>query len=209
MKKIDLNILLRLNRKYSQYGEIFDADPGGSDEKSDIPWNIAKEIILERDNYSCRICGKSPLNIENRGGVQTIRFELEVHHIIPRIAGGTNSTKNLITLCKNCHIKTFKNEYKGLPAESFQLNEGIELFTDSKKIASMGHSCVQTEIDSYFFKNTEFRAEIKIKGFICNFKSLESVYGLIFQNNLTIDEIIIKNKNGDYIIGLIENYQPI
>ncbi|MBE0566712.1 MAG: HNH endonuclease, partial [Krumholzibacteria bacterium] len=47
--------------------------------------------VLARDRHRCRApgCGRR-------------RF-LEVHHVTPRSAGGTNATANLITLCGSCH----------------------------------------------------------------------------------------------------------
>lgn len=49
-------------------------------------------LILERDNYRCRICGKSAKD--------TI---LEVDHIVPVAKGGTTSLNNLQTLCIDCN----------------------------------------------------------------------------------------------------------
>jgi hypothetical protein len=53
--------LERLNRKYSQYGEVYDYVSSGSIEETDNSWNTAKIIALERDEYKCRICGKAPM----------------------------------------------------------------------------------------------------------------------------------------------------
>lgn len=49
-----------------------------------------REAILNRDNYTCQICGKK-------------HTRLEVHHIIFRSQGGTDDENNLITLCEDCH----------------------------------------------------------------------------------------------------------
>lgn len=48
--------------------------------------------ILVRDNQTCGCCGK--------------RFQkefLEVHHVCPRVKGGSDCERNLITLCLRCH----------------------------------------------------------------------------------------------------------
>ena len=45
--------------------------------------------VLFRDNYECQHC-KS-------------KNDLHTHHILPRSKGGSNTLKNLITLCKKCH----------------------------------------------------------------------------------------------------------
>lgn len=48
--------------------------------------------ILKRDNFTCTKCGrKSP------------QVRLEVDHIIPLAKGGTNTDKNLATLCNWCN----------------------------------------------------------------------------------------------------------
>ena len=39
----------------------------------------------------CRICG------------ETNTIVLQTHHIVPRRFGGSDSNKNLVTLCANCH----------------------------------------------------------------------------------------------------------
>lgn len=49
--------------------------------------------VLKRDNYKCRICGRSA-----RDGVQ-----LEVDHIKPVSQGGKTEMSNLQTLCKDCN----------------------------------------------------------------------------------------------------------
>ncbi len=53
-------------------------------------WSSRREAILNRDNYTCQVCGKK-------------NTRLEVHHIIFRSQGGTDDENNLITLCKECH----------------------------------------------------------------------------------------------------------
>lgn len=48
-----------------------------------------KQQILVRDEYRCRICSRDN--------------NLHIHHIIPRIQGGSHKSENLITLCASCH----------------------------------------------------------------------------------------------------------
>jgi len=62
----------------------------GERNKSTIPPRIRREV-LARDRHQCR-----------RKGCNHTRF-LEIHHIIPRAAGGTNDPENLVTLCTACH----------------------------------------------------------------------------------------------------------
>lgn len=56
----------------------------------DYGWSSRREAILNRDGYTCQICGKK-------------HTRLEVHHIVFRSQGGTDDENNLITLCEDCH----------------------------------------------------------------------------------------------------------
>lgn len=49
-----------------------------------------KSAVLNRDNYTCQICGEKDIR-------------LEVHHIQFRSKGGSNRMDNLVTLCRDCH----------------------------------------------------------------------------------------------------------
>jgi len=55
-------------------------------------WRRIRESILRRDNFSCVECGK-PCN----------RGEADIHHLLPRSAGGSDEPSNLVTLCDGCH----------------------------------------------------------------------------------------------------------
>jgi hypothetical protein len=60
--------------------------------------------VLWRDNYTCQHCGA--------------KEELNAHHIVQKIDGGTNTPKNGITFCKKCHdeLHAGKWELKFKPA---------------------------------------------------------------------------------------------
>lgn len=52
-----------------------------------------RNFILQRDEFTCQSCGR--------------RFEsadLEAHHLLPRAQRGSDSIRNLVTLCKKCHF---------------------------------------------------------------------------------------------------------
>lgn len=57
--------------------------------KQPIPRELRKKVF-ERDNYTCRYCGK-------RGG------ELQADHVYPESKGGETSINNLVTACKKCN----------------------------------------------------------------------------------------------------------
>lgn len=52
--------------------------------------------ILERDEFTCRACGRSPL----RGDAA----KLHVDHIVPIASGGKTRESNLQTLCQDCNL---------------------------------------------------------------------------------------------------------
>lgn len=197
-----------LKRKYSHYGEIFDFDAKGSTEESTVSWDSAKTIALMRDGYSCRVCGKSPVVSEKESGYNKLRLEVEVHHIIPRVAGGSDSTKNLITLCKRCHVKTFKNEYSGLPSISDDLTKRIEIFTNSEVLKKKGVECSDFTVERFYYNGKEIKEGYPLNCSICKFQSLKKVYDIIFSYGLDVEEIITKNKKEEYCLGIIERYSP-
>ena len=196
--------LERLNRKDSQYGEVYDYVSSGSTEETNISWDTAKIIALERDEYKCRICGKAPMISEDKEGVSRLRVEVEVHHIVPRIAGGSDSTKNLITLCKECHIKTFKNNYTGVPFIARRLDERVEVLTNITALLRYGSNCQNLPLISFYYRNREVSLKEPLNCKICDFPSLKRVYDIIFQYDLDIEEIVIKDKKGKFCVGIIE-----
>lgn len=67
----------------------------GSVEMRDYPedWSELRQVVLERDNHRCQGCGNGIVDAD----------EHHVHHIVPLGCGGTNTLRNLITLCDECH----------------------------------------------------------------------------------------------------------
>ena len=55
-------------------------------------WRRTRESILRRDGFRCVECGK-PCNPD----------EVDIHHLLPRSAGGSDEPSNLIALCDGCH----------------------------------------------------------------------------------------------------------
>ena len=87
----------RAIRKLHQEGKlikikkgVYKYDPDYLNERGLFDFNYkTKKMILERDNYSCVVCGRG-----RKDGV-----ELVVDHIKPKDKGGTNSIDNGQTLC--------------------------------------------------------------------------------------------------------------
>lgn len=57
--------------------------------------NNLRKFILERDDYTCQVCGASLHNDFN--------LKLEVDHIVPISKGGKTDPSNLQTLCRKCN----------------------------------------------------------------------------------------------------------
>jgi hypothetical protein len=60
-------------------------------EATDLAWSRRREMVLERDNYACQLCGL----------VGFTRFH--IHHVLKRTEGGTDHLDNLVTVCPKCH----------------------------------------------------------------------------------------------------------
>ncbi|WP_244487294.1 HNH endonuclease [Afipia sp. Root123D2] len=55
-------------------------------------WRGTRKSILRRDGFRCLEC-KKPCNPD----------EIDIHHLLPRSAGGGDEPSNLIALCDGCH----------------------------------------------------------------------------------------------------------
>ena len=66
--------------------------PWGYQRGKNYGFSNTREMVLNRDNYTCQCCkGKRKDS------------KLEVHHIVFRSNNGSDDESNLITLCKTCH----------------------------------------------------------------------------------------------------------
>jgi|GEM_PF-3080931 len=63
-----------------------------------MSWEETRELILDREDYECRFCGTGDEEHREEHG-----SGLEVHHVLPKSSGGSNSPKNLVALCGSCH----------------------------------------------------------------------------------------------------------
>lgn len=57
-------------------------------------WTSIRDEYREMVGYECEWCG---------GECERNAAELDVHHLIPVLCGGTNEAWNLVALCKSCH----------------------------------------------------------------------------------------------------------
>ncbi|MCG8643858.1 MAG: HNH endonuclease [Desulfobacterales bacterium] len=86
------NSLEKINQDYTAAWE------GACETYESYPpdWNDRREQVLFRDGYKCTKCGYPD-------GFKRKSRDLHVHHIVPLYKGGSNSLKNLTTLCHICH----------------------------------------------------------------------------------------------------------
>lgn len=94
------NLSDSLKRRFSDPTKHPSWKGGKSFEPYPIIWTSAlRRVVRERDNHICQICKES----------EEARV-LDVHHI--DYDKNNCSLKNLIALCRNCHVKTnFKRKY--------------------------------------------------------------------------------------------------
>jgi len=93
--------------RHDKWGEL--PIPLGSTLPARASWTQMKCLALRRDNYMCRIA-----LLDSRIGHTEL---LTVHHIVPRALGGTDHLNNLVTLCSNCHKRTYRARARGgMPA---------------------------------------------------------------------------------------------
>lgn len=72
-------------------------------------YNTMRQRVLERDNYTCQICGVKS------------RKRMEVDHIIPLADGGPSlELSNCRTLCHTCHVNV-TTQWRKLKQGSNQL----------------------------------------------------------------------------------------
>lgn len=81
-------------------------------EGDQLGFENVRQYVLHRDNHQCQYCKKK-------------KCKLQIHHIISHKTGG-DRPDNLITLCKDCHIKHHEGlielkikKTKGFKAETF------------------------------------------------------------------------------------------
>lgn len=72
-------------------------------------WPTFRHETLERDGHRCTQCGSTT--------------DLEIHHITPVAAGGTNAPDNLTTLCHDCHAAIHAAEWRELAEERKRITE--------------------------------------------------------------------------------------
>ena len=92
----------RLKKSEAQKGEKHWRWKGGLNRFRGSDWSIKRKLCYERDNWICQRCGLkcNGKNRKNKKGV------IQAHHIDQNCKN--HDLKNLITFCKTCHQKVYK-----------------------------------------------------------------------------------------------------
>jgi len=89
---------------------------GTGEEAYGAGYTAARDAVLERDKYKCRVCEKTD--------------QLHCHHIKPRRTfddvSKSNTKDNLITLCASCH-QTFEGKWQDANPDEFAENAKQQL----------------------------------------------------------------------------------
>lgn len=121
LPRVPLDTLRKVSETFG-LASVEDFSPSGERDVKGLSWIKVSRSVLMRDSYSCRICGKSDFSsISGKSPHDHIHISVQVHHIIPRKDKGADSFRNLITLCEECHRKTFSEGYSGIPV-NYQSN---------------------------------------------------------------------------------------
>lgn len=134
--------------------EVEDFDPNGDSHGKSHKWPFISKAVLIRDNYSCRVCGRSDLStFSTADHYDRIHLAVQVHHITPRKNDGRNTFRNLVTLCEECHRKTFSNDHAGLPVDGqmtiYGFDFSVTLCINEEWIREGGISYSRGELHDY------------------------------------------------------------
>lgn len=118
MQKIDLETWKVIHPRMSKWHPAFfvDFNPEGSKKEPPYTWTACRALVFERDGSACRVCGADNSKEHDLNTKIRFRGNCEVQHIIPKKDGGSDHPENLITLCRRCHLRTFKGGYGGIPS---------------------------------------------------------------------------------------------
>lgn len=74
-----------------------------------------RKRILERDNYTCQVCGQK---VNDKGSYHENENYYNIDHIVPLSKCGTNKDSNLRVTCKRCNCSK----------QNKQINDFISLY---------------------------------------------------------------------------------
>lgn len=97
-----MNTVTKTPRMKNEHGTM--ANPVECEDPRKIS-AATKRAVLERDHYTCQICGISRVYVEGLCPGLSNHLSLEVDHIVSVKNGGSGDISNLQTLCRRCNNK--------------------------------------------------------------------------------------------------------
>ena len=82
-------------------------------------FRIIKLFVLDRDKYTCQLCGEHILN-----------FRAHVHHINKNSLD--DRLENLVSLCPSCHDKAHRENIESFELKEYSMDNRIEQVVDRK-----------------------------------------------------------------------------
>lgn len=104
-----------------------------------IPMKL-KQVIIERDGFKCRICGKYISTIQNSQRLIKMGAGLyHIDHIVPVNQGGRATEENLQLTCPQCNLRRKRK---------FSFEEILEMTLREKKIFEDAANCCESKKDA-------------------------------------------------------------
>ena len=77
-----------------------------------------REAVFERDNYTCRYCGRKITELRrfHRFARRDVGL-IHVDHVIPRCRGGSDEMDNLVTACQACNLTKYNQIWQPIPLD--------------------------------------------------------------------------------------------
>jgi hypothetical protein len=150
IKKYKASSIKRLFTSSAELSDMFDRidppiqfpkePPDDIDEKIDIEIHdyclehtsiigYSRSEIITRDHSKCQACQRVFSS-----------SELEIHHVIPQVKGGNDSPRNLITLCKKCHMEeewfghVHPRSFRSICYREYQMSKTCEVMDRRRRI---------------------------------------------------------------------------
>lgn len=137
-----------------------DSTNGEANPYSKAKWKRVRKTVLERQEHQCLFCG-----VSDEAHRERYSNGLDVHHVIPRSDGGSDTPDNLAALCRSCH-KTLESVH------ARAMDNVTSESTYSPEIAEMAHMC-------RFFEDWEDDLRGELQKFISNHPHFAQEAGLV------------------------------
>ena len=73
--------------------------------------NQTRKAVYARDGYRCALCDSTKY--------------IQIHHLVKRSQGGSNSVQTLVTLCADCHALAHGIDLRGVEMTQADMEQAI------------------------------------------------------------------------------------